>query len=71
VRWWIYPEASTLRDARAFPAELKLSADKKLSTTLVAPAVKKAETVHVICEVKDSGQPALWSYRRAILLIQP
>jgi len=73
VRWWIYPEASTLRDARgrAFPAGVKPSADKGLSTTFVAPVVKRAETVHLICEVKDSGQPALWSYRRALLRIRP
>ena len=73
VRWWIYPEASTLRDAwgRAFPADLKLSADKGSATTLVAPVVKKAETVHIICEVQDSGQPALWSYRRAIFRLKP
>jgi len=73
VRWWIYPEASTRRDAggRTFPAEVKLSADKGLTTSLVAPVVTQAETVHVICEVKDAGHPALGSYRRAILRIQP
>jgi hypothetical protein len=73
VRWWIYPEASTLRDARGrtFPSDVKLSADKGLATTLVTPLVRKVETVHVICAAKDSGQPALWSYRRAILRLQP
>ncbi len=73
VRWWIYPEASTLRDARgrAFPADVKLSSEHGLSTTLMAPKVPAAATVHVICEVRDSGHPALWSYRRAILRLQP
>ncbi|MBL9139449.1 MAG: DUF1593 domain-containing protein [Verrucomicrobiales bacterium] len=73
VRWWIYPEASTLRDTkgRAFPEDVKLSGGTGLETSLVAPMVKKAETLHVICEVKDTGAPALWSYRRAILRIEP
>lgn len=73
VRWWIYPEASSLRDARGnvFPADVKLSAEKGHTTTLIAPTVRKAETIHLICEVKDSGNPALWSYRRAILRLQP
>ncbi|MCC7377149.1 MAG: zinc-dependent peptidase [Verrucomicrobiales bacterium] len=73
VRWWIYPEASTLREAksRAFPLDVKLGADTGWVTTLVAPAVKKEETLHIICEVKDSGSPGLWSYRRAILTVVP
>jgi hypothetical protein len=73
VRWWIYSEASSLRDARGnvFPPDVKLGADQGPTTTLVAPKVGKAETVHVICEVNDAGTPALWSYRRAIVRVQP
>jgi hypothetical protein len=73
VRWWIYAEASTLRDARGnlFPSDVKLGANQGPTTSLVAPRVKKNETLHIICEVKDSGHPALWSYRRAIVHIQP
>jgi hypothetical protein len=73
MRWWIYPEASSLRDAkgRAFPAEITLSADRGTSTRLVAPAVKKLESIHVILEVKDNGSPALWAYRRAIIQVAP
>jgi len=73
LRWWIYPEASSLRDAkgRGFPVEVTLSADRGTSTRLVAPTVKKPESIHVILEVKDNGSPALWAYRRAVILVQP
>jgi hypothetical protein len=73
VRWWIYPEASSLRDARGrnFPEDITLSASAGLKTSLVAPAVKQPATIHVILEVEDRGTPSLFAYRRAILLIQP
>jgi hypothetical protein len=73
VRWWIYPEASSLRDAKGnrFPAQVTLSASTGLSTRLVAPAVSKPETIHVILEVEDRGTPRLCAYRRAILTVAP
>lgn len=73
VRWWIYPEASSLRDAKGqrFPENVTLSATRGLSTSLVAPAVKKPETLHIILEVEDRGTPSLFAYRRAVLTVQP
>jgi len=73
LRWWIYPEASSLRDVkgRGFPREVTLSEDRGTSTRLLAPAVKKPETIHVILEVQDHGTPALWAYRRAVIQVQP
>ncbi|MCX8157033.1 MAG: DUF1593 domain-containing protein [Verrucomicrobiae bacterium] len=73
ARWWIYPEASTLRDARGrqFPPEVQLSQTNGLTTSLTAPAVKKPATLHVILEVQDRGTPSLWAYRRAIITVQP
>jgi hypothetical protein len=73
LRWWIYPEASTLRDAkgRRFPDSVSVSLTRGVSTRLVAPVVKKPETIHVILEVQDGGTPSLFAYRRAILAIKP
>lgn len=72
VRWWIYPEASTLRDARGdrFPPEVGLSAREGPSTRLIAPAVARPETVQVILEVEDRGTPRLFAYRRAVLTVR-
>lgn len=73
TRWWIYPEASSLRDARGqrFPPEVTLSRDRGPTTSLVAPKVQRPETVHVILEVQDAGTPPLWAYRRTVLAVQP
>lgn len=73
VRWWIYPEASTLRDARGrqFPPEVTLTAPNGRSTTLTAPRVPRPETIHILLEVQDRGTPSLWAYRRAIVTVQP
>lgn len=73
VRWWIYPEASSLRDAkgRRFPENVTLSASRGLTTKLVVPGVAKSESIHVILEVEDRGTPSLWAYRRALLTVNP
>lgn len=73
VRWWIYPEAGTLRDARGrgFPDDVRLSATRGLSTTLVAPAVRRPATLHVVAEVRDRGTPPLVAYRRTVVTVQP
>jgi hypothetical protein len=72
-RWWIYPEASSLRDAkgRRFPDGVTLSATRGVNTRFVAPVVSKPETIHVILEIEDRGTPSLFAYRRAVLAIQP
>ncbi len=73
VKWWIYPEAGTLLEdrTRELPAGLTLSASSGLSTSLTVPAVLRPATLHLIMEVRDDGTPALWSYRRAVLSLQP
>ncbi len=73
VRWWIYPEASSLRDARGhgFPPNVKLSRTTGLTKRLTAPAVKQPAIIHILLEVQDRGSPNLWAYRRAIVTIEP
>ncbi len=73
VGWWIYPEASSLRDGRGrqFPPEVALSSPSGLTTRLTVPDVKQPATIHLIMEVQDRGTPCLWAYRRAIVTIKP
>jgi hypothetical protein len=73
TRWWIYPEASSLREAKGqrFPDNVTLSASRGRTTSLVAPQAQKAETIHVILEVEDRGNPGLFAFRRAIIEVQP
>lgn len=62
--WFIYREAGT------FTGEVKLSASSGLETSLVVPAVKNPETLHIILQVQDNGTPPLFAYRRAIVNIE-
>jgi hypothetical protein len=63
--WLVYREAGT------HDGEVKLAAASGERTGFVAPKVKKRATVHVILQLKDDGAPSLYSYRRAIVTIEP
>lgn len=65
VSWFIYPEAGSYR------GPLPLSADRGMATSFVAPAVSRRETIHVILQVRDNGSPTLYSYRRAVVAVEP
>jgi len=61
-RWFLYPEASGLRDAPA--VELVAQGPQ---VELIFPAGPKPAALHVILEVTDSGTPALTRYGRVII----
>jgi len=63
--WFVYPEAGTYRGT------VQLSSTAGETTELVAPEVKKPETVHVILQLEDDGTPSLFAYRRAIVTVTP
>jgi hypothetical protein len=63
--WFVYREAGT------HDGEVKLAAASGEKTGFVAPKVEKRATVHVILQLKDTGTPNLYSYRRAIVTIEP
>ena len=63
--WVVYNEAGTFR------GHVELSAAEGETTSLLAPAVGAPETVHVILQIEDNGQPPLVAYRRAVITIQP
>lgn len=62
TRWFHYREAG----ADAGAVEVSDS-----SVTIPAGANTRAGTIHLIFEVKDSGSPPLYSYRRVILNVKP
>lgn len=64
-RWWIYLEAGTYGGA------LEMSGDSTPRVRIVAPDVDDPAEIHIILEVVDDGEPALYRYRRIILSVQP
>lgn len=67
-RWFVYPEAGTLREAATARVEKDRSAEAQLH---LPGKVQRGGTVHVILEVTDSGTPRLTSYRRLIVQVTP
>jgi hypothetical protein len=63
--WYFYPEEGTYRGV--FPP---LKAKEK-AASFTAPTVTSSQTLHVILEVTDNGEPALTSYKRFIVMIEP
>jgi hypothetical protein len=64
-RWFVYKEAGSYR------GDVEIEKDVSVAAQLSAPQVDRPQTVHVILEVKDSGSPPLFSYRRMILNVRP
>ena len=64
-RWFLYPEAGT------YAGKLELQTAATGRASFVAPKADKPQTVHVILEVKDGGNPSLVSYRRVIVTLRP
>jgi hypothetical protein len=63
--WFVYPEAGTFR------GEITLTATDGKSTRLVVPKVEKPETIHVVLQLEDNGEPGLVAYRRAVITALP
>jgi hypothetical protein len=64
-RWFIYDEAGDC------DGPIKIAHSTAPQAQFVAPRVKARRTIHVILEVKDDGQPSLYSYRRVIVAVAP
>jgi len=61
--WFIYGEAGDMVMNKV-PLLNSRNADE---ISFVMPELENTQTLHVIVEVKDSGNPSLYSYRRVIL----
>jgi hypothetical protein len=60
-RWFVYREAGAGGNVKIEHSESEI-----ISFTM--PELKENQSMHIVLEVKDSGSPALFSYRRIILL---
>ena len=65
IRWWQYTEADTYQGT----VEIKGSAKKNASFKVPGDA-GSANTIHIICEVTDSGTPQLTRYQRVFVKIE-
>jgi hypothetical protein len=63
--WFVYPEAGTYR------GDLQLSTPEGKSTSFTVPTVPMPQTLHVILQLEDDGEPALYAYRRAVITMRP
>lgn len=64
VAWWQYREAGT------YPGPVEIGAPTTTRPTLTVPAGARAgETIHLICEVTDTGEPPLTRYQRAVVTV--
>jgi len=67
-RWFVYGEAGSFRSPRSpRPGIPDIIGSNETHAHFTAPPVGKAETIHVILEVKDNGRPELFGYRRVIV----
>jgi len=60
-RWFVY------REAGRFEGELDIANPDQEEISFTMPELKKGQELHIIVEVKDAGEPSLFSYRRIIL----
>ncbi|PZX48329.1 DUF1593 domain-containing protein [Algoriphagus chordae] len=60
-KWWIVPEAGS------YKGEISIPNNESKIIKFDLPKDFSGKTVHVICEVTDSGSPKLTSYRRIII----
>lgn len=58
--WFIYHEAGS------FSGSVELTNSTPEEISFLMPELKNGQELHIILEVKDSGTPALFSYRRVI-----
>lgn len=65
-RWWQYTEADTYQGT----VEIKGSTTKDASFEVPGDA-GPANTIHIVCEVTDSGTPQLTRYQRVIIKVSP
>lgn len=62
--WFVYNEAGN------FKGTIEIKNNTSPEAYFVAPQVEDPKLLHIILEVKDDGQPCLYSYRRIIITIE-
>jgi hypothetical protein len=64
--WWQYREADTYNG----PIEIK-DAVRREAEFRIPDDAGEEETIHIVCEVTDTGSPPLTRYQRVILTVAP
>lgn len=66
VNWWQYNDAGT------YPGDISIADSKSLTTTFKVPTdARPGQTIHVILEATDNGNPSLTRYQRIVVTIAP
>ncbi len=60
-KWFVYKEAG------AFPGYVELGTADRQDVSFTMPKLEKGQELHIILEVKDSGEPSQFAYRRVVL----
>jgi hypothetical protein len=63
--WFNYKEAGN------YTGTISIKNKNAKEAVFIAPKVKKERKIHIILEVKDDGEPNLYSYRRIIVTVEP
>lgn len=64
-KWWYYKEAGR------YKGEVAISGSNKIKSSIVVPSdAKKGDTIHIICEVTDNGEPFLTRYQRTVITVE-
>lgn len=61
-RWWVYGEAG-------YGGPITLRGAEGPRLTLVVPAAAAGQSIHLVLELRDDGEPALTSYRRVVIRV--
>jgi hypothetical protein len=64
-RWWQFQEAGT------YDGMVRIDQPLGQTISIVAPVVEKTSTIHIILDVRDRGEPALYSFQRIIITVNP
>lgn len=64
-KWWVYEEAGSHKGS------VDISDATSATARFEAPTVASSQTLHVILEVRDDGEPALVRYGRVIVTVAP
>jgi hypothetical protein len=62
--WFVYKESGSFR------GDVTIENSDTVEASFVAPDVNEPAILHIILQVKDDGQPSLYSYRRIIVIIK-
>jgi hypothetical protein len=63
--WFVYKEAGD------YNGTINIRDNKSKEAGFIAPKVNQKRKIHIILEVKDNGEPNLYSYRRIIFTVEP